>query len=77
MLADPLTKSMSSDRSVEGMMTGRFDMGPTAETLMIKEKNRACRKAAEQTTKAVSPPVNRLKLTPSGHWSGDALRSSL
>ena len=56
MLADPLTKSMSSDRLVEVMVAGRFDMPPKAESLMIKEKNRACRKGAKQTTKVVRPP---------------------
>jgi len=51
MLADPLTKAMTCDRLVKTMMTGLFDMRPTAESLMIKEKNRACRKAAKQSTK--------------------------
>ena len=50
MLADPLTKAMAPDRLVQTMMTGRFDMRPTPESLMIKEKNRACRKAAKQST---------------------------
>ena len=44
MLADPLTKAMSSETLVRTMMTGRFDMRPTPESLMIKEKNRASRK---------------------------------
>ena len=44
MLADPLTKAMTDERMVNTMMTGRFDLRPTAESLMIKEKNRACRK---------------------------------
>ena len=48
MLADPLTKAMSCERLTETMMTGRFDMRPTAESLMIKEKNRACRKASKK-----------------------------
>ena len=47
MLADPLTKSMSSDRLVEAMMIRRFDMRPTAGSLMIMAKNNACRKAAQ------------------------------
>ena len=51
MLADPLTKAMSSDRLTRTMMTGVFDMRPTAESLMIKEKNRACRKAQKKSTK--------------------------
>ena len=49
MLADPLTKLMSSDTLTKIMMTGQFDMRPTAESLMIKEKNRACRKKAKQS----------------------------
>ena len=51
MLADPLTKSMNADRMVETMMTGRFDMRPTAESLYIKEKNRALRKAGKEKAK--------------------------
>ena len=51
MLADPLTKAMSSERMVQTLMTGRFDMRPTAESLMIKEKNRASRKATKQDAK--------------------------
>ena len=51
MLADPLTKSMNADRMVETMMTGRFDMRPTAESLFIKEKNRASRKAGKAKAK--------------------------
>jgi hypothetical protein len=47
MLADPLTKAMSCDRLSSTMMTGRLDLRPTAESLMIKEKNRACRKASK------------------------------
>ena len=38
MLSDPLTKSMSSDTMVRTMMTGIFDMRPTPESLMMKEK---------------------------------------
>jgi hypothetical protein len=40
---------MSSDTLNKIMMTGQFDMRPTAESLMIKEKNRACRKKAKQS----------------------------
>ena len=49
MIADPLTKSMNSDRLSQTFMTGHFDMRPTAESLMIKEKNRISRKAAKQS----------------------------
>ena len=52
MLADPLTKGMNGDRMVETMMTGKFDMRPTAESLYIKEKNRASRKAGKAKDKA-------------------------
>ena len=44
MLADPLTKAMVSDTLAETMMSGQWSMRPTAESLMIKEKNRASRK---------------------------------
>ena len=53
MLADPLTKAMKSDRLQQTLKTGVFDLRPTAESLMINEKNRACRtaaKAKEKTT---------------------------
>jgi len=39
MLADPLTKAMKTDRLDETLRTGRFDLRPTAESLMIKERN--------------------------------------
>ena len=48
MIADPLTKAMATDRLDRTMSTGLFDMRPTAESLMIKEKNRACRKAQKK-----------------------------
>ena len=44
MLADPLTKAMSCERLAHTMATGHFDLRPTAESLMIKEKNRQSRK---------------------------------
>ena len=47
MLADPLTKAMKSDSMVQTFMTGKFDMRPTPESLMIKEKNRQSRKKAK------------------------------
>ena len=52
MLADPLTKAMKTDRLDETLRTGRFDLRPTAESLMIKERNRACRKAASLKKKS-------------------------
>ena len=51
MLADPLTKSMTSDTLAQTMMTGRFDLKPTAESLMIKERNRASRQKAKDNAK--------------------------
>ena len=47
MLADPLTKAMHCERLVATMETGNFDIRPTAESLMIKEKNRVARKSAK------------------------------
>ena len=47
MLADPLTKAMNSDAMGKIMTTGIFDMKPTEESLMIKEKNRLSRKKAK------------------------------
>ena len=55
-LADPLTKLMSADLFVETMMTGPFDMRSTAQSLMIKEKNCACRKATKQRINNVKSP---------------------
>ena len=57
MLADPLTKAMKPDRMVATFQTGRFDMRPTAESLMIKEKNRQSRKATKKVKKAYSAPL--------------------
>ena len=51
MLADPLTKSMKPDRLVDTMTTGKFDIRPTAESLAIKERNRAARKASDSKKK--------------------------
>ena len=33
MFADPLTKTMNAEQLVRTMMTGKFDMRPTAESL--------------------------------------------
>ena len=51
MLADPLTKAMNTEKLIQTMMTGEFDLKATPESLMIKEKNRLARKAAKETTK--------------------------
>ena len=63
MLADPLTKAMDDSRMVDTMKTGHFDMKPTAESLMIKEKNRASRKAGkmkEQQEFSTKEAIDRL-----------------
>ena len=44
MIADPLTKVMKTDILDNAMATGGFDMRPTAESLMIKAKNRELRR---------------------------------
>ena len=51
MPADPLTKAMDGARLTEIMMTGQLDLRPTAESLMIKEKNRQPRKAVKELVK--------------------------
>ena len=50
MLADPLTKAMSEDRLLKTFMTGVFDLQPTAESLIVKSKNRAARKVKRKQT---------------------------
>ena len=49
MISDPLTKVMNSDRLTQTFMTGVFDMVPTPESLMIKEKNRLLRQAKKDS----------------------------
>ena len=51
MPADPLTKAMDGSRLTEIMMTGQLDLQPTAESLMIKEKNRQSRKVVKELAK--------------------------
>ena len=48
MLADPLTKAMNAESMVHTFMTGKYDLRPTAESLMIKEKNGMARKSAKK-----------------------------
>ena len=59
MLADPLTKAMHCERLVTTMETGNFDIRPTAESLMIKEKNRVARKSAKGKEKAEIEPKDQ------------------
>ena len=51
MIADPLTKAMSSERLNKTMMTGKLDLVPTEESLMIKAKNRESRKKCKAIEK--------------------------
>ena len=51
MIADPLTKAMNCERLARTLATGRIDLRPTAESLMIKEKNRKARKAQKEQLK--------------------------
>ena len=54
MLADLFTKAMHCDRLVATFETGNFDIRPTAESLMIKEKNRVARKNVKERRKLKS-----------------------
>ena len=67
MLADPLTKAMATDTLVRTMMTGKFDMRPTAESLMIKEKNRASRRRNKELTVKPGSPPTATESTPTVH----------
>ena len=49
MISDPLTKVLNSDRLTQAFMTGLFDMKPTPESLISKEKNRQHRKAKKDS----------------------------
>ena len=49
MLADPLTKVMDTARLEKALMWGVFDMRPTAESLMAKERNRKLRQRTSTT----------------------------
>ena len=51
MPADPLTKAMQGERLTAIVMAGQLDLQPTAESLMIKEKNRQSRKAVKELAK--------------------------
>ena len=48
MLADCLTKTLTSGRLSEMMSTGIFDMRPTEESLAIKAKNRKWRASKKE-----------------------------
>jgi hypothetical protein len=51
MIEDPLTKVMAANRLIDTMMSDLFDMTPTEESLVIKAKNRLCRKSKKETEK--------------------------
>ncbi len=59
MLADPLTKVMSAQRLDDTMMTGFFDIRPTAESMAIKEKSRVLRKNKREQEKSERPTSTR------------------
>ena len=52
MIADPLTKVMKADRLENFLKTGCLDLRPTAESLMIKERNKALRKSKKAKPEA-------------------------
>ena len=54
MIADPLTQVMKSERLEKTLSSGQLDLRPTAESLMIEEKNRELRKAARDRQKGTS-----------------------
>ena len=47
MIADPLTKVMNTDRLDIALSLGTLDLRPTAESLLIKERNRQLRKKSK------------------------------
>ena len=51
MIADPLAKSMDPERMVNTLMTGKLDLRPTPESLMVKEKNRQHRRNKKEIDK--------------------------
>ena len=57
MVRDPLTKKTGPERLVNTMTTGRLDLKPTAESLMVKNKNRELRRKVRASAGAwnVSP----------------------
>ena len=60
MISDPLTKVMNINRLTQTFMTGLFDMKPTPESLMVKEKNRLQRRAKKLWKARLSPfPIMR------------------
>ena len=60
MIADPLTKTMKSDRLKETMETGQLDLRPTPESLAIKEKNRKARKAKKELERECEEAISSI-----------------
>ena len=48
MIADPLSKAMAGEPLLKTLTTGELDLRPTAESLMIKERNRKSRKSKKE-----------------------------
>ena len=48
-IADPLTKAMVGEPLLRTLTTGEMDLRPTAESLMIKERNRQSRKSKKES----------------------------
>ena len=48
MTVDPLTKVMGAEKLEESMMTGIIDFRATAESLMVKARNRESRKSKKK-----------------------------
>ena len=57
MVADPLTKAMSCERMSKMLSTGILDLNPTEESLIIKAKNKLCRKKAKEAKKPMDNGV--------------------
>ena len=49
MIADPLTKAMVREPLLRTFTTGEMDLRPTAESSMIKERNRQSRKSRKES----------------------------
>ena len=60
MIADPLTKTMKSDRLKETMETGQLDLRPTPESLAIKEKNRKARRAKKELERECEEAISSI-----------------
>ena len=57
MIADPLTKVMSAEVLNKTLMSGIFDMQPTVESTIIKEKNRESRRKVRDAKRSATRTV--------------------